>query len=61
MKQSILIKLAGENVYRKHMEIDPTKLTNILKFPKETFADIDGIRIAIKRKDFDKLMENNKI
>jgi dihydroxyacetone kinase-like protein len=47
MKQEVLVKLAGSTVYNKRINIDPNNLTNILKFPKEVFADIDGIRIAI--------------
>jgi len=60
MKQEVLIKLAGTNVYNKHINIDPIKLTNILKFPKEVFADIDGVRIAIKRDDFEQLIKKNE-
>ena len=60
MKQEVLIKLAGTTVYSKRISIDPTKLTNILKFPNEVFADIDGIRIAIKRDDFEQLIGKNE-
>jgi hypothetical protein len=60
IKKSVFIRLAGESVYSKHIELDPSKLTNIMKFPKDVFADIDGIRISIKREDFDKLLEDEK-
>ena len=60
MKQEVLVKLAGTDVYNKRINIDPTKLTNILKFPKELFADIDGIRIAILRVDYEQLIKNIK-
>jgi hypothetical protein len=60
MKQEVLIKLAGSTVYNKRIDIDPNNLTNILKFPKEVFADIDGIRIAIMRVDYDQLIKNIK-
>lgn len=60
MKQEVLVKLAGSTVYNKRINIDPTKLTNILKFPKEVFADIDGIRIAILRDDYEQLIKNMK-
>jgi hypothetical protein len=53
MKQKVLIKLAGTDVYNKHIKINPTKLTNIMKFPKEVFADIDGIRIVILREEYE--------
>jgi hypothetical protein len=60
MKKTVLIRLAGEAHYSKHIELDPTKLTNILKFPKDVFADIDGVRISIKREDFDTLIEEHE-
>ena len=60
MKQEVLIKLAGTDVYNKRINIDPIKLTNILKFPKEVFADIDGVRVAIKRDDFEQLIKKNE-
>ena len=60
MKQEVLVKLAGSTVYNKRINIDLTKLTNILKFPKEVFADIDGIRIAIVRDDYEQLIKNMK-
>jgi hypothetical protein len=60
MKQEVLVKLAGSTVYNKRINIDPNNLTNILKFPKEVFADIDGIRIAILRADYEQLIKNMK-
>ena len=61
MKKTVLIRLAGETYYSKHIEIDFTQLTNILKFPKDVFADVDGVRISIKRDEFDKIMENSEL
>jgi hypothetical protein len=58
MKQEILVKLAGTSVYNKHINIDANNLTNIIKFPKEVFADIDGIRIAILREDYENLIKD---
>jgi len=58
MKQEVLVKLAGTSVYNKHINIDPSNLTNIIKFPKEVFADIDGIRIAILREDYENLIKD---
>jgi hypothetical protein len=53
MKQSVLVRFANEMHYINTVEIDPTKLTDIMRFREEVFATIDGIRIAIKREDFD--------
>ena len=60
MKQEVLVKLAGSTVYNKRINIDPTKLTKILKFPKEVFADIDGIRIVILREDYENLIKKHE-
>lgn len=57
MKQKVLVKLAGSDVYNEHIKINPTKLTNIMKFPKEVFADIDGIRIVILREEYEELIK----
>ena len=53
MKQSVLVRFVNEMHYINTVEIDPTKLTDIIRFPQEVFATIDGVRIAIKREDFD--------
>lgn len=60
MKQKVLVKLAGTDVYNKYIKINPTKLTNIMKFPKEVFADIDGIRIVILREEYEKLIKKHE-
>lgn len=61
MKQRVLVRFANESNYINAIELDPTKLTNVVKFTEEVFATIDGIRIAIKRVDFDSFnLENPK-
>lgn len=57
IKKSVLVRIAGENIYKKHLKIDPSKLKNIAKFPKDVFADYKGIRISIKRDEFDELIK----
>ena len=53
MKQSVLVRFANEMHYINTVEIDPTKLTDIMRFRDEVFATIDDTRIAIRREDFD--------
>lgn len=60
IKKSVWVRLNGTNVYGKHIEIDPSKLTNIMRFPKEVFAEIDGVKIAMLKEDFEKLTEENE-
>jgi hypothetical protein len=57
MKKTVFVRYEGETVYRKHIEIDPSKLTNILKLPEDVFATVDGVRISIKRDEFEQLIK----
>jgi hypothetical protein len=60
MKKTVLVRLAGEAHYSKHLKINPSKLKNIVKFPKDVFADYKGVRISIKREEFDKLIKEHE-
>jgi hypothetical protein len=53
MKQRVLVRFANEMHYVNSIELDPTKLTDIMRFRDEVFATIDAMRIAIRREDFD--------
>ena len=53
MKQRVLVRFANEMHYVNTIELDPTKLTDIMRFRDEVFATIDAMRIAIRREDFD--------
>lgn len=53
MKQRVLVRFANEMYYVNTIELDPTKLTDIMRFRDEVFATIDDMRIAIRREDFD--------
>ena len=52
MKQRVLVRFANEMHYVNTIELDPTKLTDIMRFRDEVFATIDDMRIAIRREDF---------
>jgi hypothetical protein len=62
MKQKIevLVRFANESVYYNKIKIDPTKIEDPMVFTDEVFVTIDGIRVAIKREDWNnlKLKEN---
>lgn len=53
VKQRVLVRFANEMHYINTIEIDPSKLKDIMRFRDEVFATIDDTRIAIKREDFD--------
>lgn len=64
MKQRVLVRFANESYHNQVIDLDVTKMKNITKFPKEVFGDIDGIRIAILREEYEQLTkehENSKI
>jgi len=61
MKKTVFVRYEGETVYRDHIEIDPSQLANILKFPKDVFATINGVRISIKRDEFDTLIKEYEL
>jgi hypothetical protein len=58
MKQSVLVRLANESYHSTIIELDVTKLTHVVKFPKEIFGTIDGIRVAILREEYEQAYKN---
>lgn len=54
----MLVRFANESYYTKTTAIDVSKLTDVIKFPDEVFATIDGIRIAIRRDDYETAIQN---
>ena len=57
MKQPVLVRFANEPYHSTIIEIDITKLQDVIKFPKEVFGTIDGVRIAILREEYDQIKE----
>jgi hypothetical protein len=59
-KVEVLVRFANESVYYNKIKIDPTKIEDPMVFTDEVFVTIDGIRVAIKREDWNnlKLKEN---
>ena len=58
MKQPVLVRFAYSTHYASVIDIDVSKLTDILKFPTEIFGTVDGIRIAIKREEYENALKN---
>jgi len=58
MKQSVLVRLANESYHSTIIELDVSKLTNVVKFPNEVFGTIDGVRVAILREEYDQAYKN---
>jgi len=59
MKQPVLVRFANDAHHSTIIDLDVTKLTDVMKFPKEIFGNIDGIRIAILREEYEQLIKDN--
>jgi hypothetical protein len=57
MKKPVMIRFANESTYHTTIKLDPKKLKNITKFPNDVFATIDGVRISIRREEYDELIK----
>jgi hypothetical protein len=59
-KVELYVRLANESAYYNKLTVNPSKIENPRIFKDEVFVLIDGITVAIKRKDWDnlKLKEN---
>jgi hypothetical protein len=53
MKQRVLVRFANEPYHNTTINLDISKLEDVIKFPKEIFGTIDGIRIAILREEYE--------
>lgn len=60
MKQRVLVRFANESYHNQVIDLDVTKMKNITKFPKEVFGDVDGIRIAILREEYEQLTKEHE-
>lgn len=58
MKQPVLVRFANESYHKTIIELDISKLEDVVKFPKEIFGTIDGVRIAILRKEYEQVFKN---
>lgn len=59
MKQPVLVRFANEAYHSTIIDLDVTKLTNVIQFPKEIFGTIDGIRIAILREEYEQALKDH--
>lgn len=57
MKTELLVRFANEGVYYNRVNIDISKIENPLIFPNEVFFDIDGIRVAVKKEDWEEIQK----
>ena len=60
-KVEVLVRFANEGVYYSKILIDPKKIEDPMIFIDEVFFTIDGIRVAIKKEDWEKIEQWNEI
>jgi hypothetical protein len=54
-KVEILVRFANEGTYYNTISIDPKKIEDPMIFTDEVFVTIDGIRVAMKKEDWNTL------
>ena len=59
-KVEVLVRFANETVYYNKINIDPTKIENPMVFIDEVFVTIDGIRVVMKKEDWEKIEQWNE-
>lgn len=57
MKKELFVRLANEGVYYSRITVDPKKIKNPLIFPNEVFFDIDNVRVAVKKEDWEEIQK----
>ena len=60
-KVEVLVRFANESVYYNKIKIDPTKMEDPMVFIDEVFVTIDGIRVAMKKEDWEKIEQWREI
>ena len=59
-RTKIPVRFADSSSTTTNIEIDPSKLRDVQILDEEVFATIDEIRIAMAKKDYNKLFENEE-
>jgi hypothetical protein len=59
MKREIFVRFANEGNYYSKITINPKKIKNPIIFTDEVFFDIDNIRVAVKKEDWNEMMEEH--
>jgi hypothetical protein len=54
-KIDILVRFANEGTYYNTISIDPKKMEDPMVFIDEVFITIDGVRVAMKKEDWNTL------
>lgn len=55
MRRTLMVRFANESVYYSRIDIDVTKIKNELVFPNEVFFEVDGVRVAVQKEDWEEI------
>lgn len=58
-KVEIYVRFANESVYYNKIKVDPEKIKNPHEIKDEVFCTIDNCRVAIKKNDYNMLINPN--
>jgi hypothetical protein len=60
-KVEVLVRFANEGVYYSRITVDPKKIEKPMIFTNEVFFNIDGIRVSVKKEDWEELQKTEEI
>jgi hypothetical protein len=58
-KKEVYVRFANDSVYYNKIKVDPLKVKNPHQINEEVFCTIDDCRVAIKKNDYNMLMNPN--
>lgn len=58
-KIDVLVRFANEGGYYSMISINPKKIESPIVFTDEVFFTIDGIRVAVKKDDWERIEQWN--
>jgi hypothetical protein len=61
MKKEVFVRFANQGVYYTRIMVDPKKIEKPMIFTNEVFFNIDGIRVSVKKEDWEELQKIEEI
>ena len=61
MKKEVLVRFANQGVYYNRIMVDPKKIEKPMIFTNEVFFNIDGIRVSVKKEDWEELQKTQEL
>ena len=53
MKKEVLVRFANESYHSTVILVNPANFKDVVLFPREVFATIDGVRVAMLREEYE--------